>query len=137
MIRDIMHYFGLSVSDFAKIMHTKRFTVFAWLSGKKEPKMKDMNKIKKMYSLIGEEDIFPIFYNYVEKPIGTHSKSLIEALSEPDFDEEEVKNMVDEIRKMSIERVKHIARDECRLTISEESKKKILNENLIIIYNGV
>ena len=48
-------------------------------------------------------------------------KSLIEALSEPDFDEEEVKNMVDEIRKMSIERVKHIARDECRLTISEES----------------
>ena len=49
MIRDIMHYFGLSVSDFAKIMHTKRFTVFAWLSGKKEPKMKDMNKIKKMY----------------------------------------------------------------------------------------
>ena len=30
-----------------------------------------------------------------------------------------------------------LVRDECRLTISEESKKKILNENLIIIYNGV
>ena len=34
--------------------------------------------------------------------------------------------MVDEIRKMSIERVKHIARDECRLTISENPRRKFL-----------
>lgn len=134
MIRDIMHYFGLSVSDFAKIMHTKRFTVFAWLSGKKEP---DMYKIQKLYSLVNKENWFPIFHGYIERPIGRFNKSLIEALSEPDLDEEEIKNMVDEIMKMSVERVKHIARNECRLIISEESKKKILNENLIIIYNGV
>jgi len=97
--------------------------------------MKDMNKIKKMYSLIGEEDIFPIFYNYVEKPIGTHSKSLIEVLSEPDLDEEEIKNMVDEIRKMSIERVKHI--DKSESNISEETKSRILDENLLVIYDGI
>ncbi len=132
MIKEILHYFGLSVSDFAKIMHAKQSTVYMWLNGKKEPK-----KIQKLYSLVDKENWFPIFHGYIERPIGKFDKSLIEALSEPDFDEEEVKNMVDEIRKISIERVKHIARDECRLTISEESKKKILNENLIIIYNGV
>lgn len=132
MIRDIMHYFGLSVSDFAKIIHVKQSTVYMWLNEKKEPRIK---KIQKLYSLVDKENWFPIFHGYIERPIGKFDKSLIEVLSEPDFNEEEVKNVVDEIRKMSIERTKRI--DKSKSNISEETKNRILDENLLVIYGGV
>ena len=65
-----------------------------------------------------------------------HSKNLIfEALSEPELDEEEIRAMVKEIRQMSQKRAERLAKSEAKskVILSEESKKRILEENLLSI----
>ena len=100
-----------------------------------------MRTIQKLYSLIEPSETgtwSPIFYGYIEKPFGAFKKSLIEALSEPELDEEEIRAMVKEIRQMSQKRAKRLAESEAKskVILSEESKKKILEDNLLSIYRG-
>jgi predicted Zn-dependent peptidase len=71
--------------------------------------------------------------------VGAFKKSLLEALSEPEFSEEEIRAMVKEIRQMSQKRAEQLAENEAKskVILSEESKKKILEDNLLSIYRGV
>ena len=100
----IFSFFGLSKSDLARILHVSRPSLYAWLKGQSEPGLENMRTIQKLYSLIEPSETgtwSTIFYGYIEKPFGAFKKSLIEALSEPELDEEEIRAMVKEIRQMS------------------------------------
>jgi len=108
---------------------------------KVEPSPDNLRTIRKLYSLIeplGTETLFPIFYGYIERPVGAFKKSLLEALSEPEFSDEEIRAMVKEIRQMSQKRAERLAENEAKskVILSEESKKKILEDNLLSIYRG-
>ncbi|HOE99405.1 MAG TPA: helix-turn-helix transcriptional regulator [Rectinema sp.] len=140
-IRAIISFFGLSKSDLARILHVSRPSLYAWLKGQSEPGLENMRTIQKLYSLIEPSETgtwYPIFYGYIEKPFGAFKKSLIEALSEPELDEEEIRAMVKEIRQMSQKRTERLAESEAKskVILSEESKKKILEDNLLSIYRG-
>jgi len=97
-----------------------------------------MRTIHKLYSLIEPSETetwSPIFYGYIKRPLREFKKSLIEALSEPELDEEEIRAMVKEIRQMSQKRAERLAKSEAKskVILSEESKKRILEENLLSI----
>ena len=141
-IRAILSYFGLTKSDLARILQVSRPALYAWLNGESEPSPHNLRTIRKLYSLmepLGTETWFPIFYGYIERPVGAFKKSLLEALSEPEFSEEEIRAMVKEIRQMSQKRAERLAENEAKskVILSEESKKKILEDNLLSIYRGV
>jgi len=141
-IRAILSYFRLSKSDLARILQVSRPALYAWLNSESEPSPDNLRTIRKLYSLmepLGTETWFPIFYGYIERPVGAFKKSLLEALSEPEFSEEEIRAMVKEIRQMSQKRAERLAENEAKskVILSEESKKKILEDNLLSIYRGV
>ena len=134
----IFGFFGLSKSGLARILHVSRSSLYAWLKGQSEPGSEDMRTIHKLYSLIEPSETgtwSPIFYGYIERPLREFKKSLIEALSEPKLDEEEIRAMVKEIRQMSQKRAERLAKSEAKskVILSEESKKRILEENLLSI----
>ncbi len=134
----IFAFFGLSKSDLARILHVSRPSFYAWLKGQSEPGSEDMRTIHKLYSLIEPSETetwSPIFYGYIKRPLREFKKSLIEALSEPELDEEEIRAMVKEIRQMSQKRAERLAKSEAKskVILSEESKKRILEENLLSI----
>ena len=134
----IFAFFGLSKSDLARILHVSRPSFYAWLKGQSEPGSEDMRTIHKLYSLIEPSETetwSPIFYGYIKRPLREFKKSLIEALSEPELDEEEIRAMVKEIRQMSQKRTERLAESEAKskVILSEESKKRILEENLLSI----
>ncbi len=138
----IFAFFGLNKSDLARILYVSSASLYAWLNGQGEPGLENMRTIQKLYSLIEPSETgtwFPIFYGYIEKPLGAFKKSLIEALSEPELDEEEICAMVKEIRQMSQKRAERVAENEAKskVILSEESKKRVLEENLLSIYKNM
>ncbi len=135
----IFAFFGLSKIDLAQILHVSRPSLYAWLNGQSEPGLENMRAIQKLYSLIEPSETgtwSPIFYGYIEKPLGAFKKNLIEALSESELDEKEIRAMVKEIRQMSQKRSERLAESEAKskVILSEESKKKILEDNLLSIF---
>ncbi len=75
----------------------------------------------------------PIFHGYLERPIAPSKKSLIDMLSDPKIDTDEVRGVVKALRQMSEKRTKKLAESESksRIVHTMETQKRILEENLL------
>jgi len=135
-LRDILGYYGLSKSDLARILGVSRPAVYAWLDGQSEPSTDNLLVIQKLYSIVEppEQGTWTsVFHGYIERPITPFKKSLIDMLSDPKIDSNEVRDVVKALRQMSQKRSEKFSESEAKARVvhTKESQNRILDENLL------
>jgi hypothetical protein len=79
----IFSFYGFSKTELSKILHVSRPAVYAWLDGT-EPEKGNREKITKIAQIAFDIDMYPgypLFHEFVNKPVLNHEKSLIDILS--------------------------------------------------------
>jgi len=138
-VRMILDSFGLSKSDLAKILGITRPALYAWLDGKSEPNIVNIKRLHAIYDIIKswpDAQKQPLFHAYIERPIGGNSHSLIELLSAPSIDAEEVRSIIRTIQLMTAERAVRIGKNQAKIEPATDSKGEqgqILEDNLMAI----
>lgn len=136
-VRMMLDCFGLSKSDLSKILGITRPALYAWLDEQSEPNVENIRRLHSIYEVIREwpeAEQQPLFHAYIERPVAAFSHSLIEVLSAPDIDTEEVRAMVRVIRSMTAERDARIGKNRPKVEIAAYSKseqRQILEDNLL------
>jgi len=137
----LQKYFGLSKSDLARILHVTRPALYAWFDGTSEPSAENAQRIKVLCSLVDTavaENCRPLFHAYIERPVASFTRSLLEALSENHINPEDIHAMTAVIRKMTEERAARISKNRQLEAgvFSEAEQQQILDANLLAIQSG-
>ena len=138
-VRMILDSFGLSKTDFSKILGITRPALYAWLDEQSEPNAENIRRLHAIHEVIREwpeVEKQPLFHAYIERPVAGFPQSLIEALSSTTIDVEEVRAMVRAIRSMTAERDARIGKNRPKVEImvsSKDEQRQILEDNLLAI----
>lgn len=79
----IFSFYGFTKTELSKIMHVSRPSVYAWIEGT-EPEREKQEKIKRIAQTAFDIDTnpdYPLFHEFVNKPVLNYKKSLIDILS--------------------------------------------------------
>lgn len=137
----IQQFFGLTKSDLARILHITRPALYAWFDETSEPNAENARRIQSLYALVDTAEAMnrrPLFHAYIERPVASLSRSLLDALSENHINPEEIRTMTTVIRKMTEARDARIRKSR-RLEagiFSETEQGQILDANLLAIQSG-